>query len=157
MIDRLFPPRVDNDYQGHRLALWVFVPLTIVTLARSLIHIFRLDGGAQSIATIPLETYGPPAAAAVVTVFALWGLSQVLIGLLYVVVLVRYRALIPLMYLGLILEYSGRAAIGAWKPLETLQTAPGARLGPFMIVLAVVMFVISLSRRPAADHAEARG
>jgi hypothetical protein len=61
-------------------------------------------------------------------IFALWGLSQLLIGLLYVVVLLRYRALLPLMYLQLWLEYVGRLGLGFWKgPLETLSTPPGER------------------------------
>lgn len=154
MIERLLPRRVDNDYQGHLLALWVFVPLTLVTLARSLIHIVRFDGGAQSIATIPLDSYGASAAAAVVGIFGFWGLSQLLLGLLYLIVLFRYRALIPLMYLGLIFEYLGRATIGAWKPIETLETPPGARFNLVMIVLSLVMFFISLRRRSTVNSGE---
>ncbi|MFP6661922.1 MAG: hypothetical protein VCB78_10740 [Myxococcota bacterium] len=148
MLERLFPRTVDNDYRGNRLALWALVPVTIVTLVRSSIHVFRADGGAQSIATIPLDTYGDPAAAAVITIFALWGLSQLLLGLLYAVVLIRYRVLVPLMYLTLIVEYLGRLAIGSWKPLETLARPPGARFTVVMIVLSVVMFALSLRKRP---------
>lgn len=151
MIERLFPRMVDNDYRGHPVALWVLVPVTLLTLVRSLVHMFRVDGGAQSIATIPLDRYSDPAAAAVILIFALWGLSQLLLGLLYVVVLVRYRALIPLMYLTLILEYCGRLALGAWKPMETLERPPGARFTLIMIVLSLVMFVLSLRQRPSAD------
>ena len=151
MMERLFPRMVDNDYRGHPFALWVLVPVTLLTLVRSLVHMFRVDGGAQSIATIPLDRYSDPAAAAVILIFALWGLSQLLLGLLYVVVLVRYRALIPLMYLTLILEYCGRLALGAWKPMETLERPPGARFTLIMIVLSLVMFVLSLRRRPGAD------
>ncbi|MFP8875278.1 MAG: hypothetical protein VCB42_12320 [Myxococcota bacterium] len=150
MMERLFPRMVDNDYRGHPVALWVLVPVTLLTLVRSLIHMFRVDGGAQSIATIPLDRYSDPAAAAVILIFALWGLSQLLLGLLYVVVLVRYRALIPLMYLTLILEYCGRLALGAWKPMETLERPPGARFTLIMIVLSLVMFVLSLRQRPSA-------
>ena len=151
MMERLFPRMVDNDYRGHPFALWVLVPVTLLTLVRSLVHMFRVDGGAQSIATIPLDRYSDPAAAAVILIFALWGLSQLLLGLLYVVVLVRYRALIPLMYLTLILEYCGRLALGAWKPMETLERPPGARFTLIMIVLSLVMFVLSLRQRPGAD------
>ena len=57
MLERLFPQTANNDYRGNRIALWVFVPITVATLVRSGIHIFRADGGAQSIATIPLDTY----------------------------------------------------------------------------------------------------
>ena len=148
MANLLLPREADNNYRGHALAVWVFIPVVAVTIVRSLIHMLRADGGAQSIATIPLDSYPQAAAGAVVTIFALWGLSQLLLGLLYLVVLIRYRALIPLMYLTLLLEYLGRMALGSWKPLVTLETPPGATLNLVMIVLSVVMLAISL-REPA--------
>ena len=107
MIDKMFPKQLNNDYAGHALARWVFVLLTIVTLIRSLIHMFAADGGAQSIATIPLDSYNQGGAATVVLIFSMWGLSQVLLGFLYVVVLWRYQAFIPFMYLLIIIEYAG--------------------------------------------------
>ena len=150
MLNLLLPREVSNRYEGHKLALLAFIPLVGVTIARSLIHIFRADGGAQSIATIPLDSYAPAAAGAVITIFALWGLSQLLVGLLYLVVLLRYRALVPLMYLGMLIEYLGRIGIGLWKPLETLQTPPGARLNLVMVALATLMLTLSLRQSSPA-------
>lgn len=151
MLQRLFPKQADNDYRGHPLALWLFYPITLITLGRSLVHIFRDDGGAQSIATIPLDSFTPDGAAGVVTIFALWGLSQLLIGLLYVLVLWRYRVLLPLMYLSLIVEYLSRIAISNWKPIVTLETPPAVPGGYLIIVVSLVMLVLSLRRTPAAD------
>ena len=135
----LFPQQVNNDYRGHPLALWLFYPITLVTLGRSLVHVFRDDGGAQSIATIPLDSFTPDGAAGVVTIFALCGLSQLLIGLLYVLVLWRYRVLLPLMYLSLIVEYLSRMAISNWKPIVTLETPPAVPGGYLIIVVSLVM------------------
>lgn len=149
MIDRLLPPRADNDYRGHPLALWVFFPIAGITVVRSLIHMFRADGGAQSIATIPLDHFTSAGAAAVILIFALWGLSQLLLGLLYCAVLWRYRALLPLMYLLLVLEYGGRLALALWKPIQTLHTPPGAVGNYVFICLAVAMLVLSLQRSGA--------
>ena len=59
------------------MARWVLVGLTLITLGRSPIHMFKYDGGAQSIATIPLDTFTPGGSAAVVLIFALWGLSAI--------------------------------------------------------------------------------
>ncbi|MBN2873992.1 MAG: hypothetical protein JXM71_02760, partial [Spirochaetales bacterium] len=95
-------------FSGNRVALGFFVVMTVMTIARSLIHIIAPDGGAQSIATIPLSTFTDNGAAAVIHLFALWGLSQFLIGLVYVVALVRQRTLIPLLYLLAIVEYAVR-------------------------------------------------
>lgn len=143
---RLFPKVADNHYTGHPVALWVFVALTIVTIIRSLIHMFAADGGAESIATIPLASFTENGAAAVVLTFALWGLSQLLIGLIYVVVLWRYRSLIPLMYLLIIFEYAMRIVLGELKPIETTGTAPGA-IGDYIIVpLASVMLFLALRK-----------
>ncbi|MFW5748188.1 MAG: hypothetical protein ACOCYT_01105 [Chloroflexota bacterium] len=153
MIERLFPRQVDNTYRGRPIARWVFIGLTIMTVGRSLVHMFASDGGAQSIATIPLDTFTPNGADAVVLIFALWGLSQLIIGLLYVVVLWRYQALIPLMYLFMIVEYAMRMFLGELKPIETTGTAPGA-IGDYIIVpLATVMLILTLweGRRRTAE------
>jgi hypothetical protein len=130
VLDRLLPTRADNDYRGHPLALWLFVPITLATLVRSAIHVFRSDGGAQSIATIPLDTFSAGAAAAVVLIFALWGLAQLMLGLLY--------------------EYAGRMGLGAWKPMQTLATPPGARFNLVMVGVAALLFVASLRTRARA-------
>jgi hypothetical protein len=54
---------------------------------------------AHSIATIPLSDSAPEASAVVVGTFAQWGLTQMLFGLPYVLVLLGYQSLIPLMWL----------------------------------------------------------
>ena len=156
MLERLFPRSADNDYRGSALALWAFYPITAVTIVRSLIHVFRHDGGAQSIATIPLDAYTPEGASTVILIFALWGLSQLLVGFVYAVVLWRYRSLLPLMYLLFVVEWTGRLALGYWKPIETEQTAPGAVGNLIFPVVGVILLWLSL-RTPAtrAKPAEA--
>ena len=56
-IRHIFPKTIDNNYRGNAISLILFIPITVVTVARSLIHIYAEDGGAQSIATIPLDSY----------------------------------------------------------------------------------------------------
>jgi hypothetical protein len=126
MLERIFPAQVSNAYRGSPSAKWVFILLTVVTIARSLVHMFAPDGGAQSIATIPLDTFTTNGANTVILLFALWGLSQLVVGLIYAIVIWRYQVLIPLMYLLIIVEYGMRIVLGAMKPIETAATAPGA-------------------------------
>ena len=129
---------------GNPIAKWVFVLSTIVTIARSLVHMFSSDGGAQSIATIPLDNFTANGANAVVLIFALWGLSQLLIGIIYGIVLWRHQALIPLMYLLMIFEYGMRIVLGAIKSIETTGRAPGV-IGNFIIIpVALIMLILSL-------------
>ena len=146
MLDRVFPRQLSNDYQGSPLAKWVFIGVTILTIARSLIHVFAPDGGAQSIATIPLDTYSANAAATVILIFSLWGLSQLLIGLIYVVVIWRYQMWIPFMYLLMVVEYGMRIFLSLVKPIETTRTAPGEVGNYLLLPLALVMLFLSLRK-----------
>jgi hypothetical protein len=144
MLEHLFPQNKTNTYRGNPLAKWFFILLAIVTIARSLVHMFSSDGGAQSIATIPLDSFTANGADAVILIFALWGLSQLLIGIVYGIVLWHYQALIPLMYLLMIFEYGMRIVLGAIKPIETIGTAPGSIFNVIMVPLAIFMLVLSL-------------
>jgi hypothetical protein len=144
MLDRLFPEPITDRYEGAPIAKWVFILLTMITVGRSLAHIFLPDGGAQSIATITLNTFTSNGEATVIHIFALWGLSQLLFGLLYIVVLWRYQSLIPLMYLFVLVEYIGRLLLTFAKPIVTDGTAPGAIGNYILIPLALVMLMLSL-------------
>ncbi len=147
MFAKLLPQTITNDYRGAPVAKWVFALLTVVTIGRSLAHIFLPDGGAQSIATIPLDDFTSNGAAAIIHIFAEWGLSQLMFGLLYVLVLWRYQALIPLMWLFILVEYSGRLLLIFTKPFETVGTAPGGVGNYIFIPLALLMLVLSFKER----------
>ena len=145
MLNRLLPQTVNNNYRGHPLAKWALVPLTVITIGRSLVHMFAHDGGAQSIASIALDTFSEGGANTVVTIFALWGLSQLIIGLLYALVLWRWRALIPLMYVLFSFEYFMRLIAGLYSPgVEKLQTAPGEVGNLLFLPLGLVLLILSL-------------
>ena len=147
MLNKLLPKTVDNHFRGHSIAKWVLAAMTVFTIARSLVHILLQDGGAQSIATIPLSTFSPEASAVIVTMFAQWGLTQLMFGLLYLFVLWRYRSLIPLMWLFILFEYSGRLTLGLSKPFETTGQAPGGIANLVFIPLALIMLVLALKER----------
>ena len=151
LIERLFPRQFDNVYRGNKIALWLFYPLTAMTLWRSQHHIFAPDGGAQSIATIPLDTYTQGGAHSVVTIFALWGLAQLAMGLVMLLAAIRYKSMIPLLWLFIFLEYGGRRLVGIYKPLETVGTAPGAVAGYVLPLVALVMLVFALRPEKKAD------
>ena len=141
MLNKLLPVAFDNEFRGYKFSLWAFYLLTAITLWRSQHHLFSGDGGAQSIATIPLDNYSSAASDTVVGVFALWGLSQLILGLLYLLACLRYRSIIPLFYLLAALEYFVRFAyIGFFKSIETAGTAPGAIINiPFTIIFLILM------------------
>ncbi|MCY3864613.1 MAG: hypothetical protein OXG68_04160 [Chloroflexi bacterium] len=150
MIEKLFPQPVTNNYTGHTLAKWVFAALTLITIGRSLVHMFAADGGAQSIASIALDTFSQGGANTVITVFGLWGLSQLIIGLLYVIVLWRYQSLIPLMYAFFSCEYFMRLLAFLYTPgLAKLETAPGEIGNIIFLPLGLVMLWLLLRAHQA--------
>ncbi|MDE2777800.1 MAG: hypothetical protein OXI77_17885 [Chloroflexota bacterium] len=150
MIEKLLPQPVTNQYSGHPLAKRVFVVLTLITIGRSLVHMFAADGGAQSIASIALDAFTDGGASTVITIFALWGLSQLIIGLLYAIALWRYQSLIPLMYVFFAFEYFMRLIAGFYSPgLEKLETAPGEIGNIIFLPLGIVMLWLSLRENQA--------
>ncbi len=144
MLKYLFPMNIDNEYKGNKAPLYLFYLVIPYTIIRSLTHMFSPDGGAQSIATIPLHSFTENASDTIIHLFAEWGLSQLLFGLLYIVVLIKYKSLIPLMYLFLIIEYSTRLFLGFYKPFELAGDAPGGIGNYFLVPLFIVMFILSI-------------
>ena len=147
MINKLFPKNVNKNYYGLFIAKWMFLVITILTISRSLAHLFLPDGGAQSIATIPLESYSVNASKVIIGMFAQWGLSQLMVGVLFIIVIWRYQSLIPLMWLFVFFEYGGRLLLGIYKPFETSGTAPGAIGNIIFPFLALIMLILSLKER----------
>ena len=150
MLTRILPAVVDNRYDGNRVALYIFYLITLVTIVRSCIHIFAADGGAQSIATIPLDSFTQEGSEAVVFVFAQWGVAQFMTGLMYLLVALRYRKLVPLMYLFILFEWSARVTLGLFKSIETTGTAPAAVAQLVLVVLVPVMLYLSVKPSAAA-------
>lgn len=144
IFTRLFPAQFDNVFPGQKVALWAFYLITAVTLWRSQHHMLAPDGGAQSIATIPLDSYSDGATATIIAIFAQWGLIQLLLGMLMLLAAFRYKSMVPLMWLSLFMEWIGRGLIGQFKPIETLATAPGQIGNLFIPILALVMLILSL-------------
>ena len=142
-MNKILPHIVDNTFRGRKVALWFFYLITLVTVIRSCIHIFKDDGGAQSIATIPLDTFTDAGASSVIFIFAYWGLSQLMFGLIQVMVAFKYKSLIPLMYLMLVIEYGGRFIISLFRTIQTTGQAPGGIGNKVLPIICLVMFFLS--------------
>ena len=80
MLNSILPARVDNRYRGHVPALSFLAPIASMRAAVSLVHFFRADGGAQSISTMPPDTYWPSWIRDVVGHFARMELDQPVLG-----------------------------------------------------------------------------
>ena len=157
MFDRLLPRHVDNTYRGHALALWLFAVLVALKLTIGLNCILNGREVASSADGIPLDTFDPACARMIVSDFALWGLAQVMICGLCILVLVRYRALVPCMFTLLLLEHLGRKLILQVLPIVTTGKPPGFFVNLVLLALMVVGLALSLwSRDNPQDHVARR-
>lgn len=151
-MHRLLPVDDLTTYRGHPLAWWLLALFTLVTIGRSLVHVLLPDVGAGVIATIPLGQMTDAGARAVVFVFGVWGLSQLLLGIVQAAVVLRYRAFVPAVWVLIAVEYLGRLGLGHWKPLPTIDTPPGAVANLVMPIVAIVMLWLSLRETGAGGR-----
>ena len=147
MSNQLFPQQVDNTYRGYKLALWVFGLLLLMKLAIGLNSIFNGYTVARSADGIPLDTYTAAGAQTVVSMFALLGLSHVVTCLLGILVLIRYRSLIPFMFALLLVEYVGRKLILYFLPIAKTGTPPGSIVSYVLLALMLVGLALSIRKR----------
>jgi hypothetical protein len=145
MFDKILPRQIDNAYRGHKAALWVFGVVVFMKTAMSLNSIFNGRQVAASADGIPLDSFTPAGAQAVVTLFAIWGLAHLAICALCIVVLVRYRAMVPLMLSLLLLEHVARRIIVWVMPIARTGTPPGLAVN--LVLLALMAAGLALSLR----------
>jgi hypothetical protein len=106
---------------------------------------------------IPVDTYGAEPTSVILYVFASWGLALFLLSLFTIVVLIRYRAMVPLICLLLLLEQAGRRLVLApLHPIirseaEAQAISSGAWVNWALTAALALAFVMSLvSRRTKA-------
>jgi hypothetical protein len=147
MINELLPQRADNAYRGSRIALWLFGLVVLLKLVIGLRSIFDGYAVASSADGIPLDTYTPAGAQAVVSLFASLGLAHVAICLACVLVLIRYRTLVPFMFTLLLLEQLSRKAIGYFLPIARTVAPTRSVVTLVLLTMMIVGLAMSLWRR----------
>jgi hypothetical protein len=149
MFSSILPPSIDNTYRGNKLALWIFGLVIAVRLLQSVMIIFNGHSIAMSVDGIPLDTFSATAAQTVVTMFALSGVSRLVIALLCALALLRYRSAVPFMFAVLMLGYLASSLVLWFLPLAGVGSPPGPGVNEASFVLMIVGFALSLWKRRA--------
>ncbi len=142
-MKKLIPETIENKIPSNKFVYYFCWLLVAFNLFRSLEHIFSEDGGAESIAGIPLSSYSPDAANNIVSIFAQWGFSQLVLACILLLVVLKIREFLPLMLLIIALENILRGAVGLYKPLILGDAPPGA-VSPIIGLVTLVVFFISI-------------
>ena len=145
MLSRLFPKQADNRFDGLRTALWLLGLLVALKLVMSLNSILNTAAVAQGADGIPLDSFGPAAARAVLMLFALMSLGQLMLALAALAALIRWRALVPFIYLLLIGEHLARRLIVQNYAVARTQSMPaGAYVNYALLGFLALGLVLSL-------------
>ena len=140
---KIIPETIENQIPSNKFVYYFTWLLVAFNFFRSLEHIFNEDGGAESIAGIPLESYSSEAANNIISIFAQWGFSQLVLACILLLVVLKMREFIPLMLLIIALENILRGAVGLYKPLILGDAPPGA-VSPIIGLVTLVVFFISI-------------
>ncbi len=155
MLERLFPRVIDNTYRGAWIAIWLLVLILLMKLAIAGGSIFNSRQAAGDADGIPLGLLGAQGVEIVISLFVLLALAQLTLALLGVIALIRYRGMISLVYLLLLIEQAGRRLLSAAHPMPRIDTSgAGLPIGTIInlaILGAMILgFGLSLMRRHGA-------
>ena len=81
ILNKLFPQSVNNDFRGHKIALWGFIAFTVLMTWRSIIHMFFEQYGFHKIANFSMIAGDPDPMILIYRFFSLWGLAQLIFAL----------------------------------------------------------------------------
>ena len=142
MLNRILPKQVDNVFRGHWLALGLFglfVALRLVIGANPALNARSVARGADG---IPIDALGS-AGDIVVRLFALQGFSSLVLAMLALLILIRYRAMVPLLFLVFLVELLGRRGLAMLHPMA--QAESGTLVGPYINLGLLLILVLGLA------------
>jgi len=151
MLSRLFPNHFDNNYRGYKLAIWFFVPLLLFKTAMSVNAVgwnplITNREVLQLADRIPLDTFSTNAADAAVLLFALWGVTHLMLNVFGFIAVVRYRTMIPLLYLLMAIDHIGRRAlVDVYPIIKTLRTEETFVVPVSLILIALLLIGFGMS------------
>ena len=129
------------------MALWLFGLVVAMKSTQSLAIIFNGYATARDADGIPLDSYTPAVAQTVVAVFAQGSLWRLFFCFLCVLVLVRYRNAVPLMFALLALNYLAAQLVLKFVPLLRVGDPVGPLVNLILFAVMLVGLGLSLRRR----------
>ena len=155
MLGRLFPRQIDNRFEGYRASLWLLGLLVALKLVVSVNSILNTESVAAGADGIPLDSFGPAAARAVLMLFALSALADLALALVAVATLIRWRAMVPFIYLVLLGEYvAGRFIIQSYQVARSGGVSAGYVTIAIVALLALGLALSLVPRRARTNPEE---
>jgi hypothetical protein len=150
MLELLIPQHIDNTFRGQKAALWLFGLLALMRTFMGFNVMFNTHQVAITADGIPLDSYPAAAAQNIVAMFALLGLTYLSTALMSWVVLVRYRAAVPLMFTLMLLQFFAGSLLDKLHPLARVGEPPAGIVSFTALAILIVGWCLSLWRRKGA-------
>lgn len=140
----LLSPSTNADYRGAKVSAWFLMLAAISELIAGCIHYFLPDGGAGVIAGMDLSTRRQT----IITMFAWYGSMQIPYALFLFVIGLRYRTLVPLALLSLIISRA-LVSVDAWfgKGAQGGHHPPEHFVSPVAVAVGSVFLLLALTKR----------
>jgi hypothetical protein len=163
MLNRIFPRQFDNDYRGHWLGIALFILVIALKAVQGVNSILMTHQVMTTADGIPVDSYGPAAAAAAMSMFALLGMYLLVLPIIGLVALSRYRTMIPFLFVMLLLIQLASRMLQTVNPIERIAEPSmgysGHPIG-FWINLAILavtalgflLSIMSRSKSPAVEE-----
>ena len=135
-------PQPNNNYSGSKISLYYLVLLACMFTFRGCVHYFAPDGGNGIIAGIPLETYPQGAVQTINTFAGVFGKYHLMEAVLAWLIIFRWRALIPIFFLYLVIIGILGLILINWKPLPV--TPPGEIGAYILFPITLAAFLLSI-------------
>ncbi len=146
---KLFPSDLNNQYKGSKFVQYGLYPIFAIYIFRSLVHFLAENSGLVGIATIrefPITDGLDPNN--IIYLFAsLWGATQVSLTIILLILFIKYKNLIPLIYLICLLDQCFRLTSAYLHPLGEdyyINTPPGVISNIPILLYLIFMFYLSL-------------
>ena len=150
----LFPNKLNHEYNGSKIAIYGLYPVFALYIFRSLVHFLSENSGLVGIATIKelpiIENINPNN---LVYLFAsLWRATQVSLTLILLILFIKYKSLVPPIYMICLLDHCFRLISGLLHPITEeyyINTPPGVIGNLPLLIYFMLMFYLSLKKGSA--------
>ena len=152
LLKKIFPDD-PTSYNGSYLAFYGLILFTGLLIWRSSIHFLFWEFGLKDIANIKTLVGTPDPMTLIYLFFSLWGLEQVIRTFLTILVLFKYKGLIPLMLLINIFEWGMRGIYPFTDYFPSISSeytngmTPGIEGLPYILFFLVTIFILSLKSK----------
>ncbi len=152
LLKKIFPDD-PTSYNGSNLAFYGLILFTGLLIWRSSIHFLFWEFGLNDIANIKTLFGTPDPMTLIYLFFSLWGLEQVIRTFFTILVLFKYKGLIPLMLLINIFEWGMRGIYPFTDYFPSISSeytngmTPGIEGLPYILIFLVIIFILSLKSK----------